>query len=57
MYMYTAIAPIPLSSFAGEPSKALARVFSKATRQCVWRRDHRARLYHLLGVCVKSTRG
>jgi len=30
MYMYTAIAPIPLSSFAGEPSQNIGRSFLKS---------------------------
>lgn len=30
MYMYTAIAPIPLSSFAGEPSQSIGRSFLKS---------------------------
>lgn len=30
MYMYTAIAPIPLSSFAGEPSQSIGKSFLKS---------------------------
>ena len=30
MYLYTAIAPIPLSSFAGEPSQNIGRSFLKS---------------------------
>ena len=30
MYMYTAIAPIPLSSFAGEPSQNIGKSFLKS---------------------------
>ncbi len=30
LYMYTAIAPIPLSSFAGEPSQSVGKSFLKS---------------------------
>ena len=30
MYMYTAIAPIPLSTFAGEPSQGIGKAFLKS---------------------------
>ena len=30
MYMYTAIAPIPLSSFAGEPTQSIGKSFLKS---------------------------
>lgn len=30
LYLYTAIAPIPLSSFAGEPSQNIGRSFLKS---------------------------
>ena len=30
LYMYTAIAPIPLSSFAGEPSQSVGKSFFKS---------------------------
>ena len=38
LYLYSAIAPIPLSSFAGEPSQnGGGEAFSKATLPCVWK--------------------
>ncbi len=30
LYLYTAIAPVPLSSFAGEPSQSVGRSFIKS---------------------------
>ena len=30
MYLYTAIAPVPLSSFAGEPSQSVGKSFIKS---------------------------
>jgi hypothetical protein len=30
LYMYTAIAPVPLASFAGEPSQSMGKAFIKS---------------------------
>jgi len=35
LYMYTALAPIPLSTFAGEPSQSVEKHFSNRSVQCV----------------------
>ena len=40
LYIYTAIAPIPLSTFAGEPSQQVGKSFLKADKE-----DNRLRLY------------
>lgn len=37
LYLYTAIAPVPLSTFAGEPTQNVARVLSRAMPPCVWK--------------------
>ena len=37
MYMYAALAPIPLSTFAGEPSQNVGKSFLKSYAAVVWR--------------------
>ena len=37
LYMYTALSPLPLASFAGEGLPASARRSSKLCRTCAWR--------------------
>ena len=37
LYMYTAIAPIPISTFAGEPSQSVGKNFIKSYAGCVWK--------------------
>ena len=37
LYLYTAIAPVPLSTFAGEPSQSVGKSFIKAMPPFVWR--------------------
>ncbi len=37
IFIYTAIAPLPLASFAGEATSAPGRRFSEAMSACVWR--------------------
>ena len=44
MYLYTAIAPIPLSTFAGEPTQSVGRSFIKCT--C---------LYYIFIICKFAT--
>lgn len=52
LYLYTAIAPVPLSSFAGEPSQSVGKSFIKSySAVCLEGGNHRACLHHLLGVC------
>lgn len=55
LFMYAAIAPIPLSSFAGEGNREYRQELSEIL---CWRmpggRDHRACLRHLFAVCVSS---
>ncbi len=51
LYLYSAIAPIPLSSFAGEPSQNVGRSFLKSLRCRVFgRRNHCALMHHLLSL-------
>ena len=49
MYMYTAIAPIPLSTFAGEPTQSIGKSFLKS-RHC-------AGLRNFLCLCVLAPCG
>jgi hypothetical protein len=44
MYMYTAIAPIPLSSFAGEPSQNIGKSFLKSYAAVCLEGDYCTRL-------------
>lgn len=37
LYMYTAIAPVPLSSFAGEPTSNVGKTSFAPTLGCVWK--------------------
>lgn len=37
LYLYTAIAPIPLSTFAGEPSQSVGKSFIKSYAAVVWK--------------------
>ncbi len=37
LYLYTAIAPVPLSTFAGEPSQSVAGALSRAIVRCALR--------------------
>ena len=52
LYLYTAIAPVPLSTFVGEPSQNVGKSFIKSyAAVCPGGRDHRTGLHHLLPVC------
>ena len=54
MYMYTALAPVPLSAFAGEPTQNIGKSFLKKLCVCVPRgSNYRSGLHHLLRVCVQ----
>ena len=49
LYMYTAIAPVPLSSFAGEPTSNVGKNLSPLLRRGVFGRSHhRIGLHHFL---------
>jgi hypothetical protein len=37
LYLYTAIAPVPLSAFAGEPSQSIGKSFIRVTPPSAWR--------------------
>ena len=37
LYLYTAIAPVPLSTFAGEPTQNIGKSFLNPMRRCAWR--------------------
>ena len=37
LYLYTAISPVPLAAFAGEPSQSIGVSFLNPMPQCVWR--------------------
>ena len=49
--LYTAIAPVPLSTFAGEPSQNVGKSFIKSYAAVCLGRNHRACLYHILPFC------
>lgn len=55
MYMYTALAPVPLSAFAGEPTQNIGKSFLKKAmrRYALGGAIHRLGLHHLLRVCVQ----
>lgn len=58
MYMYTAIAPIPLSTFAGEPTRASARELSQKLRfRLPGRSRHRSGLRDFLRLCILAPCG
>lgn len=57
LYMYTALAPIPLSTFAGEPSQNVGVLHQKLLRRLLGGGSDRAVLHHLLAFCVLTTRG
>ena len=46
LYMYTAIAPIPISTFAGEPSQSVGRTSSSPMQGVSGRGDHCTGLHH-----------
>ena len=51
LYMYTAIAPIPLSTFAGEPASSIGKAFLKSyAGVCLEGGYYRAGLHYLLGL-------
>ena len=52
LYMYTAIAPIPLATFAGEPTQSVGKNFIRSyAGVCL---EGATGLHHLFGVCIKS---
>jgi hypothetical protein len=53
LYIYTAIAPVPLSSFAGEPSQS---VYQELLRRLSGGRGHRAGLHYFFAVRFKPAR-
>lgn len=56
LYMYTAIAPIPLSTFAGEPTQQIGKSFIKSySGVCLERCNNSVSLYNIFCVCFKST--
>ena len=59
LYMYTALAPIPLSTFAGEPSQNVGKSFIKS--YCAVLLEGAvivlSVLHYILGVCFFSARG
>ena len=58
LYMYTAISPIPLSTFAGEPTQNVGKSFLKKLRRGLpGGSHHRAGLHYFLGVCVQLACG
>ena len=59
LYMYTAIAPIPMSTFAGEPDQQCGekRYLRSYAGVCLEGADHCAGLYHLLGYGVQPACG
>lgn len=58
LYLYTAIAPIPLSAFAGEPSANIGKKLSEIVCGSMSGGGyHRVRVYHFQRVCLKSACG
>ena len=55
MYMYTALAPVPLSAFAGEPTQNIGKSFLKSYASVPGGCNHRLGLHHLLGVCLQPS--
>ena len=55
LYMYTAIAPIPLATFAGGANPVRRKeLYPFLCRGMSGRSHHRTGLHHLFGVCCKS---
>ena len=55
LYMYTAIAPIPLATFAGGANPVCGEeLYPLLRRSMSGRSHHRTGLHHLFGVCIKS---
>ncbi len=53
LYLYTAIAPIPLSSIAGEPSQNVGKKFYKVICFCMYGGSYYCTcMYYIFGVCV-----
>lgn len=59
LYMYTALAPIPLSTFAGEPSQNVGKSFIKSYCAVLLKGAVivLSVLHYILGVCFFSARG
>ena len=57
LYIYTAIAPIPLSTFAGEPSQSREKLYPLLCGSVPGRGNHCAGLYHFLSVCIQHPGG
>ena len=55
LYMYTALAPLPLAAFAGESTQSVAYRFEKLCRRVLRGCGHCAGLCDLLGVCQYAT--
>ena len=56
IYMYTAIAPIPISSFAGEPTQSIGKNFYPLLYRCVsGRGNYRTGVYYLFCLCGKPS--
>lgn len=57
LYLYTAIAPVPLSAFAGEPSQNIGKSFIKSyAAVCLEGGNYRSGVHHLLPVCIQPAR-
>ena len=57
LYMYTAIAPIPLATFAGEPTQSVGKNFIRSYAGGMsGRSHHRTGLYHLFRCLLQVRR-
>lgn len=57
IYLYTAIAPVPLSAFAGAEPKYRQIVSQRVCSRLSGGSDYRTRLHHLLRLCLRSPGG
>ena len=56
IYMYTAIAPIPISSFAGEPTQSIGKNFIRSyIGVCLEGANYCTGVYYLFCLCGKSS--
>ncbi len=56
LYLATAIAPIPMASFAGQPSSSIGVAFLKSYANTAGGLYHRVSLCDLLGLCLHTAR-
>ena len=57
LYLYTEIAPVPLSSLRESRARVSARALSSLMLPCVWRVQSSACLHHLFALCSDTACG